>query len=60
MNAKDEALEAYFTSLGRLEVYARAYWAYLKGRGERPEPPRDVGISDKEVREVRFRIGLHL
>jgi hypothetical protein len=58
MNAKDESLEAYFTSLGKLEVYARAYWAYLKGKGERPEPPKDVGIT--EVNEVRFRIGRHL
>ena len=60
MNAKDEALEAYYTSLGKLEVYARAYWAYLKGKGERPEQPKDVGISDKEFREVRFQIGLRL
>ena len=60
MKTKDESLEAYFISLGKLEIYARAYWAYLKGKGERPEPPKEPGISDKEVREVRFRIGLHL
>ena len=58
MKTKDESLEAYFISLGKLEIYARAYWAYLKGKGERPDPPKNV--SDKEVREVRFRIGLHL
>jgi hypothetical protein len=60
MKTKDESLEAYFISLGKLEIYARAYWAYLKGKGERPEPPKDVGVSDKEVQEVRFRLGLHL
>jgi len=58
MNDMEELLEAYFTSLGKLEEYARAYWAFLKGKGERPEPPKDA--SDKEAQEVRFRVGLHL
>jgi hypothetical protein len=44
-NPADERLEGWFVTLtGERERFARAYWAYLTGRGAMPQPA-DFGVS---------------
>ena len=50
----DEALEAYFNSLGKSEeAYARNYWRFLQG--VQPDH-KQHGIRDRDAQQIRIRL----
>ena len=53
----DEVLEGYFLRLGKVEAYARAYWAFLKNEGPYPEPSK-FGITDDKASGNTHKAGV--